>query len=260
MAGSSSFSFQSFVGFIANNFVILVLAALFAVGGFVGGSLYTENRMLRSGTAGTGTAAANPTAAAPEAAGDQGPTADQMAQLPKVTDDDYIRGDKDAKVVLVEYSDYECPFCQRFHPTMQQVMKEYGNKVAWVFRHYPLPFHPNAQKAAEAAECVAAQKGSEGFWAYSDAVFVKNGELGGQLNPEAIKASAETTGIDMAKYQECLDSGDMANAVNSDMTAGSNAGISGTPGTYIVVDGEPKELIPGALPYEQVKPMIDQYL
>lgn len=258
MANSNSYSFQSFVGFIANNFVILVLAVLFAIGGFVGGSLYTENRMLRGGTAGTNVAA--PTAAAPEAAGESGPTANQMAQLPDVTGDDFIRGNAKAKVVLVEYSDFECPFCQRFHPTMLQVMEEYGDKIAWVYRHYPLPFHPNAQKSAEASECIAQQGGNEAFWKFADAIFAKNEELGGKLDEAAIKTSAEAAGVNMATYQECLDSGKMADAVNADMTSGSNAGIAGTPGTYIVVDGEPKELIPGALPYEQVKAMIDQYL
>jgi len=258
MADSNSYSFQSFVGFIANNFVILVLAVLFAIGGFVGGSLYTENKMLKGGTAGTNVAA--PTALAPEAAGESGPTADQMAQLPDVTSDDFIRGNANAKVALVEYSDFECPFCQRFHPTMLQVMEEYGDKVAWVYRHYPLPFHPNAQKSAEASECIAEQGGDEAFWKFTDAIFAKNEELGGQLNEAAIKTSAEAAGVNMTTYQECLDSGKMADAVNGDMTSGSNAGISGTPGTYIVVDGEPKELIPGALPYEQVKVMIDQYL
>lgn len=259
MASSNSYSFQSFVSFFANNFVILVLAALFAVGGFVGGSLYTENKMLKGGTAGAGTTA--PTALAPDTGtGETGPTEDQKAQLPEVTDDDFIRGNKNAKVTLVEYSDFECPFCQRFHPTMQQIMEEYGDQVAWVYRHYPLPFHPNAQKSAEASECIGDLAGNDAFWKYVDAIFAKNGELGGQLNADAIKSSAEASGVNMTAYQECLDSDKMADAVNSDMTAGSNAGISGTPGTYIVVDGEPMDLIPGALPYEQVKPMIDQYL
>lgn len=95
----------------------------------------------------------------------------ELASLPAVTEADHFRGDRNAKLVLVEYSDYECPFCQQFHPSMTQLMAEYGDKIGWVYRHYPLSFHPSAQKAAEAAECVAKLTDDETFWDYSDALF-----------------------------------------------------------------------------------------
>lgn len=255
---SSNYSFQSFVQFFSDNFVVVVLVALFFVGGFVSGSLWTENKMLRGGTAGTGVG--QPSAAAPTAPGADGPTADQMAQLEPVSNDDFIRGNANAKVVLVEFSDFECPFCQRFHGTMTQVMDEYGDQVAWAYRHFPLGFHPNAQAAAEASECVAAQGGDEAFWTYADAIFAKQTELGGSLTAAAITEAAQATGVNMDTFQSCLDSGEMAANVDADFTNGSTAGVQGTPGTFIVVDGEVKEIIPGALPFEQVKPMIDQYL
>lgn len=95
----------------------------------------------------------------------------EFASLPAVSTDDHLRGNKDARLVLIEYSDYECPFCQQFHPSMTQLMSEYGDKIGWVYRHYPLSFHPSAQKAAEASECVAKLTDDETFWEYSDALF-----------------------------------------------------------------------------------------
>ncbi|HEX7017622.1 MAG TPA: thioredoxin domain-containing protein, partial [Patescibacteria group bacterium] len=200
-----------------------------------------------------------PTAALPTDQGPTGPTADQLAAMPEVGDADHIRGNANAKVVLVEYSDYECPFCGRFHPTMQQLMTDFGDEIAWVYRHYPLPFHPNAQKSAEGGECVAELGGEEAFWNYTDALFEVN-IRDGQLSPEAITTAATGAGVNEAAFTECLDSGRMAQVVQDQMSAGSSAGVSGTPGTFIVVDGEAKELIPGAVPVEQAKTMVEQYL
>lgn len=94
-----------------------------------------------------------------------------VANHPALTDKDHVKGNRNAKVVLVEYSDYECPFCERFHPTIVKISEEYKNDVAWAFRHFPLSFHPYAQKSAEAAECVAKLEGNDAFWEYTDMLF-----------------------------------------------------------------------------------------
>ncbi len=94
-----------------------------------------------------------------------------LANMPAVTADDNILGNENARIVLVEYSDFECPFCGRFHPTAKQVLDEFGDSVALVYRHFPLSFHPNAQQAAEASECVAKEGGNEAFWSYADSLF-----------------------------------------------------------------------------------------
>lgn len=91
---------------------------------------------------------------------------------PVVTDEDHIRGNPNAAITIVEYSDFECPFCSRFHPTVKQALVDYGDQVRWVYRHFPLAqIHPNAIPSAEASECVAEQKGNEGFWEFVDAMF-----------------------------------------------------------------------------------------
>ena len=91
-----------------------------------------------------------------------------------LSDEDHYRGNKDASIVLVEYSDYECPFCTHFHSTMKQVLEEYGQKVAWVYRQYPLPqLHPTAPMASNAAECVAELGGDEAFWQLSDTLLAE---------------------------------------------------------------------------------------
>lgn len=261
MSNDNPYSFASVMSSMSNNFAIIVLVIIFFLGGAVAGSIYTENKMLKSGGSVSGSATA-PTAGTggDSAPGPSGPTEDQLASLPEVTSEDHIRGNADAPVKLVEYSDFECPFCQRFHPTMQQVMEEYGDDVAWVYRHFPLSFHPNAQRAAEASECVADVAGEDAFWVYADAVFEKNGELGGSLTPTAIdEAIAEATSNTQA-VNDCIESGEMTDIVTSEMNEGQSSGVSGTPGTFIVTEDGAQELIPGALPFSQVQSSIDQYL
>lgn len=259
MKQESPYSYNSFINFLQQNFALLVVAALFFAGGFFFGSLWTENNLRKGG--GVAGVAGAPTAAAPDAGtAPTGPTIDQLKTMPELTDKDYVLGSKNPKVTLVEYSDFECPFCARFHPTTKQILDEYGDDVQLVYRHYPLPFHPNAQKAAEASECVAKLGGNDAFWKYADAIFAKQTELGGQLNATAITEAATSTGVNAASFKTCLDSGEMAPAVKEDMDGGAAAGINGTPGTMIVTDDGVQELIPGAFPYEQVKPLIDKYL
>lgn len=180
--------------------------------------------------------------------------------VPPVSDKDHILGNKNADVVLVEYSDFECPFCKRFHSTMQQVVKEYGNKVAWVYRQYPLGFHANAQKESEASECAAEQGGNDAFWKYTDAIYEKTTSNGTGFALDQLTPLATELGLDGNKFKQCLDSGKYAQHVKDDMAGGSKAGIQGTPGTIIIGKNGKKEFIGGALPFEQVKPLIDKVL
>jgi len=181
---------------------------------------------------------------------------EQVGDVAPVSDQDHIRGDKNAEITLIEYSDYQCPFCSRFHPTLVQLMNEYKGKVRWVFRHFPLSsIHPDAQKAAEAAEC-ASEQGK--FWEMTDKMFEKQaaGLSVAQLGPLAQEAGVK----DIKKFNDCVSSGRMAARVASDLASGEAAGVTGTPGSIVLGPNGEKELIPGALPYESVKQLVDSML
>ena len=155
------------------------------------------------------------------------------------------RGPKDAKITIVEFSDFECPYCGAAHDTVEKVMGEYAGKVRLVYRQFPLSFHPHAAKAAEASLC-AADQGT--FWEYHDVLF-KNQK---KLEPMELKAHASEVGIDPQKFGQCLDSGDKKKAVDADQQAGLQAGVGGTPAFFI--NGI---FLNGAQPIDEVKKVID---
>ena len=200
---------------------------------------------ISSGSGSVAEVANIPTTTQPSAAPQPVPT----ASLPKVTDEDWVRGDlKKAKVVLVEYSDFECPFCERHHPTMNQLMAEYGDDIAWVYRHFPLSFHPQATPAALASECVGEQGGDEAFWTFADAMFANQGQLGTAFYEETV----QNLNLDLATFQDCVSSRKYAAKITSQLAGGQAAGVSGTPATY--VNGQ---LVSGAVPYAQLQAMVD---
>lgn len=201
-----------------------------------------------------------PLAAAPSPIAPQPLPEPPAGDPPSVTDQDHIRGNKDAKVTLIEYSDFECPFCKRFHPTLQQALDEYKDKVRWVYRHYPLNFHANAQKEAEATECANALGGNDAFWKYSDKIFALTTSGGTGLSLTSLVPMAKELGLDEAKFKNCLDSGMYAKHVTDEMNGGSAAGVSGTPGTFVVDAKGGSRLISGAQPYEQVRAAIEAAL
>lgn len=150
-----------------------------------------------------------------------------QGKLAEVTDADHVRGDlSKAKVVVVEYSDFECPFCSRHHPTLVNIMNDYGSDVAWVFRHFPLSFHPEAEPSALASEC-ANEQGK--FWEYADALF----ENQDKLSEDYYKSLAKELGLKTAQFNDCLDTAKYQDVVDADMASGRAAGVTGTPATFI---------------------------
>ncbi|MCH7640837.1 DsbA family protein [Patescibacteria group bacterium] len=184
----------------------------------------------------------------------------QVEKIPKVSSEDHIKGNRDAKVFLIEYSDLECPFCKRFHPTVQQVIDEYGGDVAWVWRHFPLDqIHSKADKEAEAVECAGELGGDDAFWALVDKIFEVT-PSNNALSLDDLPGLAGEIGLNQGAFQSCLDSGKYADHVEEDYQGGITAGVTGTPGNFIVNSSGDAWLIPGALPYEQIKLTIDEAL
>lgn len=233
-----------------------VLVTLLILASFFLGSLWTKVQYLEKNTV---QAAVQPIKQAEPVDAVQ-PPAQKVTKTPVVTNADYVRGNTNAKVTLVEYSDLECPFCKRFHPTMQQIIKEYGDKVKWVFRHYPLPFHANAQKEAEATECAGKLGGNEAFWKYIDAILERTTSNGTGFALDQLVPLAKELGLKDSKFKTCLDSGEFTQKIKDQIQTGSEEGVTGTPGTIIIDAKGSTQLIPGALPFEQIKPMIDTAL
>ncbi|MBL8933286.1 MAG: thioredoxin domain-containing protein [Archangium sp.] len=158
------------------------------------------------------------------------------------------KGASEAKVTIVEFSDFQCPFCSKAEPSVDEVMKNYSDKVKVVFRHFPLDFHEKAFKAAEGAAC-AEEQGK--FWEFHKTLFANQGAI----DVNDLKAHAKTLGLDAAKFNECLDGGKMKAKVDADMAAGRAVGVNGTPAFFI--NGI---AISGAQPYEKFKEIIDSEL
>lgn len=175
---------------------------------------------------------------------------------------DHIRGDlAKAKVAVIEYSDFECPFCKRHHPTMKQVMDAYKDDVVWVYRHFPLSFHANAQKEAEASECANELGGNDAFWKYADAIFDRTTAGGDGFPLENLAPLATEIGLNEAKFKSCLDGGKYAKHVQDEMDAGAAAGVQGTPGNFVLnLKTKESREVSGAQPFSAFQSKIDAAL
>ena len=230
------------VMFFMGLFLGIAVSSTMGLGLVVGGVIKGGSTVTTVAT-NTGTGAA-PTPSAP--------TPSNYAPVKEVGSSDHIKGAKNAKVTLIEYSDFECPFCKRLAPSLMQALQDFPNDVRIVYRHFPLrSLHPNAQKAGEASECAAKIGGNDKFWAMHDKLIAADA-----FTVDSMKQFAKDIGVDQGKFNTCLDSGEMADRVNTDFNEGSTFGVEGTPATF--VNGN---LASGAIPYDGpggLKEMIQQ--
>jgi protein-disulfide isomerase len=176
---------------------------------------------------------------------------------------DHILGSPKARVLVVEYSDTECPYCKVFHATMNSIMQEYGKSgdVAWVYRHYPIAaLHPKSFHEAEATECAANLGGNSKFWEYINKVY-ETTPSNNNLDPKELTTIATTVGFSSTAFDTCLNSGEVTPRVNADIKNGGDIGINGTPYS-VIIDTKTNQYYPleGAYPYAQVKSAIDLIL
>lgn len=264
----NKYSFNSFVDFLNQNFSIILLVLVVFGLGFLSGSNWSkctaDECLAFEKTA--------PSEAQPAAEKPSGPSEETLAKVPEVTETDHVQGADNPKITLIEYSDFECPYCSRFQTSMQQIIDEYGDQVAWVYRHFPLQFHENAQKSAEFSECVAKYRGNQAFWEFSDLLFEKMEEYyqaaqggsppegGSPATVENLTAMTRDLGWDTDQLESCVTNGEMTQVVKDQTAGGRAAGVGGTPGTIIVTQDGQYEFMGGALPFEQIKAKIEPML
>lgn len=172
--------------------------------------------------------------------------------VPAPTAQDHIKGSPTAPIVLVEYSDFQCPYCSMVYPTIKKIVDESQGQVAWVMRNLPLDsIHPEARPAALAAECIAEQKGNDGWWQFADDIFNDQGNLG----TARYLTEAQKIGVNMAQYLSCVSTKKYDKKLDEQSAEGQVAGAQGTP--YTVVYGHGAQVpLSGALPYAQFSSVI----
>src|SRR3989344_5184007 len=174
-----------------------------------------------------------------------------------VTGSDHIRGSADASIVIIEFSDPECPFCRRLHPSLKQIFEEYNGRVAWVYRHFPLDaIHRKARREAAGLECAGELGGNEKFWKYLDRLFeiTPSNDL---LDTAELPRIAGYVGLDREVFEECLASGKFADHIEKDLQDAVSSGGSGTPYMVIIAPNNKKMGLSGAQPYETIRQVVE---
>lgn len=182
-------------------------------------------------------------------------------EVPSVSAKDHYLGNANAEIVVVEYSDTECPYCKIFHGTMKELVSSYGGKVAWVYRHFPIAqLHALAAKEAEATECAAELGGNEGFWKFTDMIYSTT-QSNDSLDPAELPRIAGAVGLDVTAFNTCLNSGKYADKIEESIKEAVKAGARGTPYSVIMDrGGNIKGIINGAEPISSIKAKVDALL
>lgn len=225
---------------------LLIPISIVIAGAFVGTGFFL------SGTAGS--APAPVVGAQPN----QEQPADTTNKVTEVTDADWLRGNPDAPIVIVEYSDYDCPFCSRFHTSMNTVIENSNGQVAWVYRHFPLEqLHPQAAMVSSAAECAGELGGDEAFWEFSDAYFDARGAGDATAHAVLIPKIVTDLDIDRSAFTTCFESERHADKIQADLNNAIETGGRGTPWSILIGPDGKTYPINGAQTPQAVQQLID---
>lgn len=258
----NQFSFASFINFMNDHFALIIIMLIVLVLGFLGGSLWTENQMLKS----------NGVAGVKLEVEDNGAIEEiddslALENIPDINDDDHVLGAEKADVVMISYLDFQCSFCHRWHPTFNTLVEKYGDQISFAYRHFTLGFTYSDQ-LAQASECVAEYGGEEAFWKFTDTIYEKltdesiytleNGNP--TITVGSILTIAANSGASSDEVLACLESEEKAAVVEAMKQGAVSAGIGGTPATVIISKNAGRELIGGALPIEEVEEILEKHL
>jgi len=255
----NKFSFSNFISFINDHFSLIIIILIVLVLGFLGGSLWTENQMLKS----DGVAVVVDQAVEEVAEVDNSLA---LKNIPEISDKDHIQGSKKADIQMILYSDFQCSYCQRWHPTFNTLIEKYGDQITFVYRHFSLGFS-YSDKLAQASECVADIAGEDAFWKFSDKIYEKlidksiyTDEEFTNITDDTILTIAANAGASLSQVQSCLKSQEKASVISEMMLGAQSAGIGSTPNTVIVSKKAGRELIPGAISLEEVEALLEKHL
>ena len=177
-----------------------------------------------------------------------------MNVVPRNLGNERVYGNANAGIIVVEYSDFECPFCRTHFETMKNIVEEYDGKVGWVLRHYPLYFHENAPYYSQAAECAFDQKGNSAFWEYAELLFQED------TSKSSLRTYARQLGLDTIEFNSCLRE-DSGFKISSDIRTGGYAGITGVPWSSVInMKTGKSKTVSGAVPMEEMRRVIDGLL
>lgn len=219
----------------------LIPGAIVVAGALIAGAVYMGGKTPSSGSTGVN-------------------VADAAVSIPAPSTQDHLRGNPNAPVTIIEYSDTECPFCKAFHSTLKQIMTDYSGQVNWVYRQFPIPqLHQRAMNEAEATECVASLNGNDAFWAYLDNIF-QTTNSNDSLDPTLLPKMATSVGVNAANFNTCLASGRFAKKIEDSIKEAIKAGARGTPYSVIINKNGDQQIVNGAEPYDSVKAKIDSLL
>jgi protein-disulfide isomerase len=230
---------------------LLIPISIVLAGIFIGAGLYLSGGGLAPKNAQV--AVTNP--------GQQQPEVDTTNKIDPVTDKDHVRGDIKAPVKIVEYSDFECPFCKKNHETLKAITAKYGDKVAWVYRQFPLEqLHSKAPKVAMASECVAELGGNDAFWKFTDGYFTETLSNDRTDIETVLPKLVASIGINKKAYDDCVTSARHQDVIDAHMADAMETGGRGTPWVIIVGSDGKTYAVNGAQPQSVIEKTIDTAL